>query len=153
MVVSDYATATRYARDNRRRFIDAYCIDNVLPKILEDVEPRPLEPFSRPYALAMKASQRFANRYFETWALRSKVVPERDRLYGEVETMRHENADLQQRFRECVAENVQLHNRICEIETSEAFKIGRLLMTPPHAAKRLVKRALDGWKGRANKSA
>lgn len=136
-VVNGYAQGGRYAAANRERFIKEYCIDNVLPDLLKDVGPRVLEPFSQPYELAMKSAQRYAQRYYATWALMSNVLPERDNLRREIDALRHDNDDLAGRLRECESTNEHLCGRVREIEESEAFKAGRLLMVGPHAIKKL----------------
>lgn len=152
-VVNGYAQGARYAAVNRGRFIKEYCIDNVLPDLLKDVEPRALEPFSRSYELAMKAAQRYAQRYYATWALMSNVVPERDNLRREIDALRHDNDDLAGRLRECESTNGYLYGRVQEIEESEAFRAGRLLMVGPHAVKKLgvwASGRLGGLIGRRN---
>lgn len=64
-IIEGYGTSLLFHQKHRQDFIEEFGIDAVLPNIFSQPHPRKIKKFSKPYADAVKASERFAITRFE----------------------------------------------------------------------------------------
>lgn len=139
-IVDRYRDAVHYQTKNRQSFITELSIDNVLPRLLESVQPRSIDQFDLPYMNAVVSAQIFAKNRFESGArdwnnakLSGHLYREVDRLSTTIADMRatidelHRNLESEQRQRNVILQ-------------SKSYKVGFTLLKPLRVAKLLARR-------------
>ncbi|MBT1182277.1 hypothetical protein JS531_10045 [Bifidobacterium sp. CP2] len=141
-IITHYPQALAYHTHNRESFINRYSIDCVLPVLLQSVHKRQIEPFSSAYTLSVLSAERGAYRFYRTWSWANYLEDERARLTTRLDQTSEELGNVRAALQTLQDSEARLQHRLQEIESSHAFRIGKVLMLPPHLIKVLTRRLL-----------
>ncbi len=139
-IVDGFPAAVEFHARRRDEFVDTYSIDRVLPRVLEALEPRAIEPLTTSQHLALRSAQAFGARFFHYWGHNANEVRNREALTRDLEAARAETAAARADLAAAHREADSLRAEIDRIHGSWTFRTGSAIVRPASLAKRAVRR-------------
>ena len=93
-IIEGYKSSLSFHQKHRKEFQKEFGIDTVLPNIFSQIKPRDIKSFSKPYANAVKLSERFAITRFELGGLSFNNNEYIKSLKTTQKNLESQNADL-----------------------------------------------------------
>ncbi len=141
-ILDGFADAVDFHARRREEFVERYSIDRVLPRVLDALEPREIEPWETSYHHMVRSAQSFGARFFHFWGHNANEVRNRERLTRELSTAHHELAGARDELGGARHEVEALRNEIDLIRASPTFRVGRVIVRPVSIVVRALRSAL-----------
>lgn len=139
-VVSGFKDAVAFQAGRREEFARIYSINEMLPRVLAQLEPREIEPFEASYHRMVCSAQAFGARFFHYWGHNANEVRNREALTRDLEAARAETAAARADLAAAHREADSLRAEIDRIHGSWTFRTGSAIVRPASLAKRAVLR-------------
>lgn len=141
-ITSRYAAAVDYQVKNRKKFINDFSIDKILPSMLKNIKSRSVESFDLRYMNVVIAAQIFGRLRFESGARDWNNAKLSDNLSKEVRRLETFITELRENIDD-LHKNVEFEReRIQKIMESRSYKFGTVVAKPVRLTKTLMKRYL-----------
>lgn len=139
-VCDGFAAAVQFHARRREEFVGTYSIDQVLPRVLDALEPRTLEPLATSQHHALRSAQAFGARFFHFWGHNANEVRNRAALSKELADARVETAAVRDELTASRHEVDALRAEIERIHGSWTFRTGSAIVRPASSVARTVRR-------------
>ncbi|MFN8125138.1 MAG: hypothetical protein U0R64_01310 [Candidatus Nanopelagicales bacterium] len=142
-ILDGYADAAAFQAHRRAYFWTEFGIDEVLPPLLESLQPYPVQPFDPAFLAAVDSAQRFGARFYRYWGRNIVANRRLARARGE---LAHAHREL---TRVC-GELTRVRGELADRETPDrpsdqgvtprSGRVGRLVRLPASALRRVRNR-------------
>ena len=139
-ICDGFAAAVDFHARRRDEFVGTYSIDHVLPRVLEAVVPRAIEPLSTSHLLALRSAQAFGARFFHFWGHNANEVRNREALTRDLAAVRAEEARVRDELAASRREVDDLRAEVEQIHGSWTFRTGSAIVRPASSVARVVLR-------------
>lgn len=129
-VVTGYDVARRFHERGRSAFIERYSIDRVVPRVLEGLRPRTVEPWDARRLAVVTSAQTFGARFYRYWGRVWSDVARIAETEGTLRTTAETLSLTERRLADREAEVDRLRREVRRIETSWTVRVGRLVVGP-----------------------
>ncbi len=139
-ICDGFTAAVDFHARRRDEFVRTYSIEHVLPRVLEAVEPREIEPLTTSQHLALRSAQAFGARFFHFWGHNANEVRNREALTRDLAAARAETAAVRDELAASRQEVDALRAEIDRIHGSWTFRTGAAVVRPASSVARAVRR-------------
>ena len=93
-LIDEYGGSTDFHKRKLKDFIERFCISNVFPAVMGEIERRDIEPFDLRYANTVKSAQEFAKIRFVEGSRHMNSARHADQLKGRVDELEASHKDI-----------------------------------------------------------